>query len=59
MTISRRKFIAGGAVSGAGLLIGVRFSGALLRDRNRIRRSRRAPNPFVAYMHVKPDGRFR
>jgi hypothetical protein len=30
MTLSRRKFIAGSAVAGAGILIGVRFSGSVL-----------------------------
>ncbi len=58
MTISRRKFIAGSAVAGAGLVIGVRFSGVSLEGQESDKaKPRKAPNPFEAYIHVKPDGR--
>jgi len=48
----------GGAVAGAGsLVIGVRFSGSLLRAQESDRGAKKAgPNPFDAYVHVKPDG---
>ena len=57
MTISRRQFVVGGTVAGAGVLIGVRFSGLLVRAQESDPGSKqKAPNPFVAYVHVKPDG---
>ncbi|MGD1077801.1 MAG: xanthine dehydrogenase family protein molybdopterin-binding subunit [Candidatus Sulfotelmatobacter sp.] len=58
MAISRRQFVVGGAVAGAGsLVIGVRFSGSLLRAQESDRGAKKAgPNPFDAYVHVKPDG---
>jgi len=58
MTISRRKFIAGSAVAGAGILIGVRFSGSVLAGQESEKaQEKKAPNPFEAYVHVKPDGK--
>lgn len=58
MTISRRKFIAGSAVAGAGILIGVRFSGPVLAGQESEKaQEKKAPNPFEAYVHVKPDGK--
>ncbi len=58
MTISRRQFVVGGAVAGAGVLIGVRISGVLVRAQESDPGAKqKAPNPFVAYVHVKPDGR--
>ncbi len=57
MSISRRQFVVGGAVAGAGMLIGVRLSGSLVRAQESDPGAKRpAPNPFVAYVHVKPDG---
>ncbi len=57
MTISRRQFVAGGVVAGAGVLIGVRYSGLLVRAQESDPGAKqKAPNPFVAYVHVKPDG---
>ena len=58
MAISRRQFVVGGAVAGAGaILIGVRFSGSLARAQESEAGKKKAPpNPFVAYVHVKPDG---
>jgi isoquinoline 1-oxidoreductase beta subunit len=58
MAISRRQFVVGGAVAGAGaLVIGVRFSGSLVRAQESDPGAKKpAPNPFDAYVHVKPDG---
>ncbi len=58
MAISRRQFVVGGAVAGAGaLVIGVRLSGSLLRAQKSDPGAKKAaPNPFDAYVHVKPDG---
>ncbi len=58
MTISRRKFVAGGAVAGAGLILGLRLSETLLRGQESDKPARKsAPNPFDAYIHVKPNGK--
>jgi len=58
MAISRRQFVMGGAVAGAGaLVIGVRLSGHLVRAQESDPGAKKAaPNPFDAYVHVKPDG---
>jgi len=41
-----------------GMLIGVRFSGLLVRAQESDPGAKqKAPNPFVAYVHVKPDGK--
>jgi isoquinoline 1-oxidoreductase subunit beta len=58
MTISRRQFVMGGAVAGAGaLVIGVRLSGSLAwAQESDPGKKKPAPNPFDAYVHVKPDG---
>ena len=57
MAISRRQFVVTGVVAGAGVLIGVRYSGVLVRaQENDPGAKQKAPNPFVAYVHVKPDG---
>jgi len=57
MAISRRQFVVGGAVAGAGMLIGVRTSGTVLWAQESAPGAKKpAPNPFVAYVHVKPDG---
>ena len=57
MTISRRKFIAGSTVAGAGLIIGVRLSGLLHAQEAEKAGKKAAPNPFDAYIHVQPDGK--
>jgi isoquinoline 1-oxidoreductase subunit beta len=54
MAINRRKFIASGAVAGAGLIIGVRLTEGLLFAEDE--KKKPAPNPFIAYVHVKPSG---
>jgi isoquinoline 1-oxidoreductase beta subunit len=57
MAISRRQFVVTGVVAGAGVLIGVRYSGVLVRaQENDPGAKQKAPNPFIAYVHVKPDG---
>ena len=58
MAISRRQFVVGGAIAGAGaLVIGVRLSGHLVRAQESDPGVKKAaPNPFDAYVHVKPDG---
>jgi isoquinoline 1-oxidoreductase beta subunit len=57
MTISRRQFVVRGAVAGAGVLIGVRLTGSLARAQESDAGVKKAPpNPFVAYVHVKPNG---
>src|SRR3954453_15354663 len=58
MTISRRKFMVRSAAGGAGLLLGVRFPGTLLHAQESDKAKKKAPpNPFDAYIHVKPDGK--
>src|SRR3984957_7615949 len=58
MGISRRQFVVGGVVAGAGaIVIGVRRSGSLLRAQESDRAAKKpAPNPFDAYVHIEPDG---
>jgi len=58
MAISRRQFVVGGAVAGAGaLVIGVRLSGPIAwAQESDAGKKKPAPNPFDAYVHVKPDG---
>ncbi|HEX4783247.1 MAG TPA: molybdopterin cofactor-binding domain-containing protein, partial [Candidatus Sulfotelmatobacter sp.] len=58
MNISRRQFVMTGTAAGAGaLLIGVRLSGSLLQAQESEAGAKKpAPNPFDAYVHVKPDG---
>ena len=58
MDISRRQFVVGGAIAGAGaLVIGVRVPGSLLQAQESAAGAKKAePNPFDAYVHVKPDG---
>ena len=59
MAISRRQFVVGGTVAGAGaLIVGVRFSGTVLHRHGAASEAKKtAPNPFDAYIHVKPDGK--
>ena len=58
MTISRRKFVVRSAVAGAGLVIGVRFPSEFLHAQESEKAKKKAPpNPFDAYIHVKPDGK--
>jgi isoquinoline 1-oxidoreductase beta subunit len=55
MAITRREFVASGAVVGAGLLFGLRFDGEpLLAQVNE--KAPPEPNPFDAWIHLKPTG---
>src|SRR5260370_8839671 len=53
MPVSRRAFIAGTTVAGAGLIFGVRLPGSLLFAQDA---KKHPPNPFDAWIHVKPSG---
>ena len=56
--ITRRKFVVRTAATGVGLLIGVHFPGApLAAQENEKAKKKPGPNPFDAYIHVKPDGK--
>ncbi len=58
MAINRRTFVVRSAAAGAGLLIGVRFSGSLLQAQENEKAGKKpAVNPFDAYIHIKPDNR--
>lgn len=58
MAISRRKFVVRSAVAGTGVLIGLRFNGPLLLSQESDKALKKGPpNPFDAYIHVKPDGK--
>jgi len=54
MTINRRAFLVRASAAGAGLIIGVRLPESLLIAQEE--KKKPAPNPFVAYIHVKPTG---
>lgn len=53
MPISRRTFIATGAVAGTGLIIGVRLYPPSVFAAEK---EKAPPNPFDAFIHIKPDG---
>ena len=58
MPISRRKFVVGSTVAGVGLIVGLRFAAPLLHSQESDKAGKKAPpNPFEAYIHVKPDGK--
>lgn len=54
MAINRRAFLVTGAAAGAGLIIAVRLPESLLLAQEN--KKKPAPNPFIAYIHVKPTG---
>jgi isoquinoline 1-oxidoreductase beta subunit len=57
MSVSRRAFIATGTAAGAGILIGIQLPGTLaVGQENAPGAKKRAPNPFEAWVHVKPSG---
>src|SRR6267154_4448892 len=57
MTLNRRAFIATSTVAGTGLVIGFQLSGPLLfAQENEHAKKKPMPNPFVAWVHVKPTG---
>src|SRR5260370_16984981 len=53
MPVSRRACIAGNTVAGQGLIFGVRLPGSLLFAQDA---KKNPPNPFDAWIHVKPSG---
>src|SRR5438270_10125757 len=58
MAISRRNFVVRSTVAGAGLLVGLRFSGPMLLSQESEKAKKKGPvNPFDAYVHVHPDNR--
>jgi isoquinoline 1-oxidoreductase beta subunit len=57
MTISRRQFVVRSAAAGTGLLVGVRFGVPFADAQENSRAKKKAgPNPFDAYIHIKPSG---
>lgn len=57
MTLNRRAFIATSTVAGTGLVIGFQLSGPLLfAQENERAKKKPMPNPFMAWVHVKPSG---
>jgi len=56
-TLSRRQFVVRGSAASAGLFIGLRLSGTIAWAQEDSRAPKKAaPNPFDAWIHVKPDG---
>jgi isoquinoline 1-oxidoreductase subunit beta len=57
MPLNRRAFVVAGSAAGAGILIGVSIPGlSLLAQENQQGAQKPVPNPFVAWVHVKPTG---
>jgi isoquinoline 1-oxidoreductase subunit beta len=57
MPISRRQFVVRSAAAGAGLVIGVQFPTPCAAAQENSRAKKKAgPNPFDAYIHIKPSG---
>jgi isoquinoline 1-oxidoreductase beta subunit len=57
MSLSRRQFVVRGTIAGAGLVIGMRLSGKVANAQENSRAPKKAaPNPFDAWIHVKPNG---
>jgi len=56
VAISRRNFVVRSTVAGAGLLVGLRFSGPMLLSQESEKAKKGPVNPFDAYIHVHPDG---
>jgi isoquinoline 1-oxidoreductase beta subunit len=54
--ISRRQFVVRSAAAGAGLVIGVRFAPLADAQENSRAKKKAGPNPFDAYIHIKPSG---
>ena len=58
MPISRREFVVRGSTAGAGLVIGLRFfAPSAVSQENERAPKKPEPNPFDAWVHVKPDGK--
>jgi isoquinoline 1-oxidoreductase beta subunit len=57
MSVSRRAFIKTGTAAGAGILIGIQLPGTpAVGQENAPGGKKRAPNPFEAWVHIKPSG---
>lgn len=56
MTLSRRAFMLTGTAAGAGLVIGFQLPGSTLFAQENERVKPKTPNPFEAYVHIKPTG---
>jgi hypothetical protein len=57
MSLSRRQFVVRGTIAGAGLVIGMPLSGKVANAQENSRAPKKAaPNPFDAWIHVKPNG---
>src|SRR5580693_848593 len=56
MSVNRRQFVMRSAAAGAGLLIGVRFAPFAAAQENSRAKKKPGPNPFDAYIHIKPSG---
>jgi isoquinoline 1-oxidoreductase beta subunit len=57
MPTTRRDFLLRGTAAGTGLWIAVRFNAPLALAQENARGAKKAPpNPFDAWIHVKPDG---
>jgi len=57
-SLSRRQFVVTSAAASMGLLIGVKAGiPYLVAQEDEKAKKKPAVNPFVAYVHVKPDGR--
>ena len=58
MQITRRKFAIQSTAAGAGIFIGLQLSPSFLLAQESDKAKKKAPpNPFDAYLHVKPDGK--
>lgn len=58
MQITRRKFVAQSTAAGAGMVIGFRLSPPFVLAQESDKAKKKAPpNPFDAYIHIKPDGK--
>ena len=57
MQITRRKFAIQSSAVGAGILIGLRFSPPAVAQESDKAKKKAPPNPFDAYVHIKPDGK--
>ena len=58
MAITRRRFVLESAVGAGAILIGIHFGEPLLRSQESDKAGKKAPpNPFDAYVHVRPDGK--
>ena len=58
MEITRRKFVVQSTAAGAGIVIGFHFSPPFVLAQESDKAKKKVPpNPFDAYVHIKPDGK--